>query len=144
MAEAAESGLVDAQAHPDSVKYLFPRSWRFHPIHKEIYEALDRIVASGVALEVNTSGRHKNPRELSPGPIFLSAAIERGIPLVLGSDAQDPKRVRDQFISTLGYLAERGCRESSYFKLGRRRTIKVGAAAKSLACNAPPPKETTL
>lgn len=136
LAEAAESGLFDALAHPDCIKYLFPQSWRFLHIHSDIYRALDRIANTGVALEVNTSGRHKKPREISPGSLFLRAAIERGIPLVLGSDAHDPRFVGDQFLSVLGQLTELGCREISYFKLGRRHTIKVAAAAKSIACNA--------
>ncbi len=124
LALAAESGLFDCLAHPDIVKIVAPDRWSLEACRPWVEACLDRIAATGVAVEYNTSGTLKAPFEEYPGVSFLREVVGRGIPVVIGSDAHDPTRVGEGFESALSTLARVGCNRVSYF-LGRSR-IDVG------------------
>ena len=59
LALSAESGLFDTLAHPDLIKNESPADWDFERLRPVIERALDRIAATGVAMELNTSGVQK-------------------------------------------------------------------------------------
>ena len=56
LAESAECGLFDCLSHPDLVKNASAVEWDFERLQPDIENALDRIAATGVAMELNTSG----------------------------------------------------------------------------------------
>jgi len=118
LAQAAESGLFDTLAHPDLVKNVFPQQWDIYTILGDIRESLDRIAASGVAMELNSSGVHKEIREMNPSQHILDEMNLRGIPVVLGSDAHTSHRVAAGFDTALDLLQEVGFSHVHYF-LGR-------------------------
>ena len=106
LADAAECGLFDALPHPDLVK-----KFGFRPEEdlEEIYRGcLDRIAATGLAVEINTSGLRRPVREIYPAPAFLGQCRELGIPVTLGSDAHAPEEVACDFNLALGLLQEAG------------------------------------
>ena len=132
LAEAAETGLYDTLAHPDLVKNESPAEWQFARIQPFIERALDRIAATGGAMELNTSGLNKALPEMNPGPLMLRLMRARGIPVVVGADAHSTDRVGDRFEQALGLLEAAGYGEVSYFLERRRHTLPIAVAKASL------------
>ncbi|RMH01944.1 MAG: histidinol-phosphatase HisJ family protein [Chloroflexi bacterium] len=132
LAQAAETGLFDTLAHPDLVKNVFPNHWHVSRLLDIIRPALDRIAATGVAMELNTSGLHKRVREMNPGLQILTEMKERDIPVVIGSDAHEPHRVAADFEMAMGFLAEAGYETVSIVVERQRREIPLTVARESL------------
>ncbi len=133
LAQAAETGLFDTLAHPDLVKNLFPDKWRFALIQPTIAKALDRIAATGVAMELNTSGRQKAIPEMNPSASMLGMMRERDIPVVLGADAHVPQRVAEGYIDAMQTLQQVGYTEINYFLDRKRQTVAIQDALASLS-----------
>ena len=85
LAESAETGLFDSLAHPDLIKNFTSQQWQPEQILDDIELALDRIAATGVAMELNTSGINKTISEMNPFPTMLCAMRERNIPVTIGA-----------------------------------------------------------
>jgi len=136
LAESAELGLFDCLAHPDLVKNASPSDWDFERIRPWIEKALDRIAATGVAMEINTSGLSKSYPEMNPGPEMLAMMGERGIPVVIGSDSHIPTRVGDGFFEALRALQLAGYDSVSVFRNRERREIPISLARASLESGA--------
>lgn len=132
LALAAESRLFDCLAHPDIVKIVAPERWSFETYLPWIADCLDRVAATGVAIEFNTSGTLKAPFETYPGPGFLQEAVARGIPVVIGSDAHMPTRVGTGFENALVTLAGLGAKDVSYFAHRSRVDVSISEALASL------------
>jgi histidinol-phosphatase (PHP family) len=110
---AAQSGLYDAIGHLD-----LPKRWvKTPPDHLDmVLPALDVIAKHNLALDFNTSGLRGKTQQPHPPLEFLKAAFERGIPLVLGSDAHNPEDVGADFISAIALAKEAGYKELGAFK----------------------------
>ncbi len=132
LALSAESGLFDTLAHPDLIKNESPKDWDFKRIRPHLEQALDRIAATGVAMELNTSGVMKALPEMNPSPAQLRLMWERGIPVVIGADAHVPDRVGDGYPKALRLLHQAGYTEVSYFIDRKRRTVPIQDALRSL------------
>jgi len=132
LAKAAETGLFDSLAHPDLIKNVTPDSWNPDVIFPDIERALDRIAATGIAMELNTSGINKRIAEMNPFPAMLRAMQQRGIPVTIGADAHEPGRVADGYVNALNLLAACGFEEVSYFLDRKRRDITIEVALSSL------------
>ncbi|CAN5916043.1 histidinol-phosphatase [soil metagenome] len=125
LADSAETGLFDSLAHPDLIKNYQPEAWNLDELLPVISSALDRIAKTGVAMELNTSGRNKTFPEMNPGPLILQMMCERGIPVVIGSDSHRPQRVGDNFIPALEILRQAGYDTVSVFHHRQRRELKI-------------------
>lgn len=132
LAQAAESGLFDTISHPDLIKNESPVAWHFPRIQPFIEKSLDRIAATGVAMELNTSGMLKALPEMNPGPRQLALMRERNIPVVLGADAHRPQRVADRYVEAIGHLRAAGYDELNIFLDRRRHAIPLDRALASL------------
>jgi len=132
IAQAAETGLFHAIAHPDVVKHAIPRHWRVEEIMDEMKRSLDRIAAAGTALEFNTSGANKIPSEMNPGMEMLLEMKARDIPVVIGSDSHTPARVGDRFVEAFDAMLEAGYRSVCYFIESEKREIPIEEAKASL------------
>lgn len=133
VAEAAETGLFDTMAHPDLVKNMPPQSWDFDRIQPDIARMLDRVAATGVAMELNTSGVNKALPEMNPGTAMLTMMHERGIPVVIGADAHVPHRVADGYREALQTLQAVGYENVHVFLEREPHAIAIDAALASLA-----------
>lgn len=133
LAEAAETGLFDCLAHPDIVKIVTPNHWWPEVLMVSICQALDRIAATGIAMELNTSGAKKVVPEMNPFPEMLAEMHRREIPVVVGADAHEPGRVADRFLDAYALLEEIGYREVTYFLDRKPQRISIEAARQSLA-----------
>lgn len=132
LADAAETGLFDCLAHPDLVKNVTAADWKPDRVMDAIRDALDRIAATGVAMELNTSGANKVIAEMNPFPEMLVEMQVRGIPVVIGSDAHEPARVGDAWEVAIDLLASCGYSDVSYFIERKRRDIPLTDARASL------------
>jgi histidinol-phosphatase (PHP family) len=132
LAQSAESGLFDTLAHPDLVKIVYAEQWRPDRLRDDIRRSLDRIAATGVAMELNTSGLNKRVREMNPHPAMLAEMRARDIPVVLGSDAHEPGRVAADFLPALDLLEEAGYTAVSFFLERKRQDVDLTAARESL------------
>ena len=132
LALSAESGLFDTLAHPDLIKNESPAEWDFARMRPFIERALDRIAATGVAMELNTSGVQKALPEMNPSPSQLALMRERGIPVVIGADAHVPERVGDGYITALKLLEKVGYEEVSFFIDRKRQDVPIQVALDSL------------
>ncbi len=128
LAQAAETGLFDTLAHPDLIKNMPPKEWHWDRILPFIERALDRIAATGVAMELNTSGALKAYPEMNPGRSMLALMHARGIPVVIGADAHVPHRVGDGYRTALQTLQDVGYAEVSFFLERERQTVSIAEA----------------
>lgn len=133
LARSAESGLFDTLAHPDLIKNESPKDWDFERLRPVIAKSLDRIAATGVAMELNTSGVEKPLPEMNPSPSMLAMMRERGIPVVIGADAHVARRVGDGYLTALGLLENAGYSEVSFFVDRKRQSIRIPDAITSLS-----------
>jgi len=93
----------DVVCHLDAVLRHSP-GIDFNQGHRhQIETLLDGIRAKGVALEINTSGFAYRGSPF-PAPWIIKGALERGIPLVAGSDAHQPQEVGRFFDQLEPYL----------------------------------------
>jgi histidinol-phosphatase (PHP family) len=132
LAKSAESGLYDCLAHPDLVKNYHPDSWCFAIVKNTVSTVLDRIAATGVAMELNTSGLNKSYSEMNPGLEMLRMMADRKIPVVIGSDSHRPVRVGEHFVTALNHLAEAGYEKVSHFLNRQRIDLNISEVLASL------------
>lgn len=132
LAKSAESGLYDCLAHPDLVKNYHPDSWCFAIVKNTVSGALDRIAATGVAMELNTSGLNKSYSEMNPGLEMLRMMADRKIPVVVSSDAHRPVRVGEHFVTAMNHLAEVGYEKVSHFLNRKRIDLNISDVLASL------------
>ena len=132
LALSAETGLYDCLAHPDLVKNYHPDSWCLAIVKGGISSALDRIAATGVAMELNTSGLNKSYSEMNPGMEMLRMMADREIPVVIGSDSHRPHRVGEHFMTALSHLQEAGYEKVSYFLNRKRVDLKISEVQASI------------
>jgi len=132
LAQAAETKLFDTLAHPDLVKNVYPDAWKPKRIWTEIGRALDRIAATGTAMELNTSGLNKAIPEMNPGLQILAEMQQRNIPVVIGADAHVPERVSANYEDAMDMLGSVGYKEINFFLERQRQTVTIEAARASL------------
>jgi histidinol-phosphatase (PHP family) len=137
LALSAESRLFDCLAHPDLVKNASPERWSFEAVRDLAERALDRIAATGVAMELNTSGKLKAFSEVNPGRPMLELMKARDIPVVIGSDAHSPTRAGDGFEQALELLSEVGYQSVSLFRQRSRYEVPIAQALASLRAASP-------
>jgi histidinol-phosphatase (PHP family) len=132
IAMAAETGLFDTIAHPDLVKNISPADWDINRVMDAILPCLDRIAATGTAMELNTSGLNKTIPEMNPCPPMLMEMGRRNIPVVIGADAHDPHRVAANFIDALDLLTDAGYEQVSMFLDRNRENLSIAQVKRSL------------
>jgi histidinol-phosphatase (PHP family) len=94
------TGLFDCVAHLDLIK----RKGRpLLATHRARLEAIiDLARDRGMSAEINTSGARKEIGESYPCPDLYRLMAERGLPLVVSSDAHDPSHVGHGFGAVTG------------------------------------------
>ncbi len=132
LAKSAETGLFDSLAHPDLIKNHTAEVWHSSTIIDEIRHALDRIAATGVAMELNTSGVNKTISEMNPFPGMLTEMALRKIPITLGADAHEPDRVADGYEAALRLLSACGYDTVNFFLERKRQEVRISDALESL------------
>ena len=125
LAQSAETGLFDSIAHPDLIKNFTSKAWDPKVIWDDICVALDRIAATGTAMELNTSGVNKTISEMNPFPAMLVEMQLRNIPVTLGADAHQPNRVADGYEAAMELLKTCGFSHVNYFTNRKRQEVAI-------------------
>jgi len=121
--KAAKSGLFDIMAHPDLIKKF--RIWP-ETSKEQLFKKTAGIFAdSGVAFEINTSGKDRPCGEFFPGNELLKAFYNAGVPATLGSDSHLKEQIGRHFDEAKTILKEIGYTMTSRFQNRIRTTIKV-------------------
>ena len=93
-------------AHPDLIKkhQIWPKTSQ-----KPLYREAAKIFAdSGVAYEVNTSGKDRPCREFFPGNELIGEFYRAGVPVTLGSDSHYADQIGRYFNEAKTLLREAG------------------------------------
>ena len=132
LADMAETGLFDTIVHPDIVKTMYADTWRLDLVLDHVCRCLDRIAATGIAMELNTSGVNKTVPAMNPSETILGQMHARGIPVVIGADAHVPERVGDGYDIALEMITKAGYTHASFFLERQRHEVAVADALASL------------
>lgn len=81
------------------------------------------LLASGCAVEINTSGLDSPAGEFMPGWDVVAALADAGVPLTLGADSHAPQQVGRHFAEALAGLRRAGVRQLVRFE--RRQPVAV-------------------
>lgn len=109
VARLARSGLCDILGHLDVIR-------RSCSVPKQgvlpfVERILPDIVDSGVAVEINTSGRDHRNGDFFPNRPILELLVGAGVPITFGSDSHAPEHVGRYFDEATAYLRRCGGRE---------------------------------
>lgn len=112
--QAVESRLFDFIGHLDLVKKFghLPNG----DLRRFYRGTLDRLEATGTAIELNTAGWRKPAAQAYPSPEILREACRRGIPILVNSDAHAPAEVAADFDRAYRILHEVGYRSLVRFQ----------------------------
>ncbi len=116
--KAIRSRLFDFVGHPD-----LPKKFGFRPAGdlRRFYEpAIQALVDTGTAFEINTAGLRKEVREMYPARPFLELAHSAGVPLLINSDAHAPGEVGADFDKAIALAKDVGYTETLRFEKRRR------------------------
>ena len=132
LADSAESGLFDCISHADIIKVMLGNKWNLADSLMTIEGVLQRIAATGIAMELNTSGLNKSYPEMNPGPDILAMMQGLNIPVVVNSDAHRPERVAADFDVAFDLLEKVGFSKVSYFNNRQRVDILISEVRQSM------------
>lgn len=132
---AIDSGLFHAIAHPDAIKRGAPgvgQPWPWHAYREQAELALDRLVATGVALEINTRGLQHPCAEMYPSEPLLAAYVRKchaagREPLVtIGCDAHRPGELGFALAEGFALARRQGIGSLCTFDRGRAVLVAMG------------------
>lgn len=99
--EAIATGLFTCVGHLDVLKKWNKKHGHIDessPWYQSLVcETLDRMVQHGTMMEINTGGLTHELREQYPSDWIIHQAIQRSIPIVLGSDSHSPQNIGQHF-----------------------------------------------
>lgn len=117
----ARSGEYDIIGHLDGLNTMGHMP---EPSMTPMFENTLRVIAaSGIAVEVNTSGWRKPCQHLFPRAEIIRRCVELQIPLTMSSDAHTPSEVAYRYPYVFDILMEAGCHEIATFS-GRRMAMR--------------------
>lgn len=111
---SARTGFFNIIAHPDLVKKFGHRPTQ--DITKDIEQTAKVFKETGVAVEINTSGRRKTVGEMYPALRDLTIYRKAGVPLTFGSDAHKPEEVGCDFDKAVALARKAGYKDYVMFK----------------------------
>ncbi len=94
-------------------------------IHNEAMKTLELIKKRDVAIEINTGGLRKQCKEQYPSEKIIKEMYSLDIPVLLGSDAHDPKDIAWQFKSMILMLRKVGYEQLAHFNNRKRSYIEI-------------------
>ncbi|MGZ7440744.1 histidinol-phosphatase [Paenibacillus sp. TH7-28] len=122
--QSAQSGMFQILGHIDAMKGNYP-AFSDIPATEAIDDTLKTIADSGVAIEINTSGKTKLSGGWYPSDAILERALHFGVDVTFGSDAHIPQRVADEWDDVARRLRDIGFREWVYFKNKQKISVPL-------------------
>lgn len=123
ISESAKSGMFQILGHIDAMKGFYPS---FSDIQTEAIEDTLKVIAeTGMAIEINTSGKTKDCGGWYPSDSILERALYYGADVTFGSDAHDPERVGDEWELVAKRLKEIGFQHWVYFRQKEKQVVPL-------------------
>ena len=119
--KAVKSRMFDYMGHPDLIKKhcIWPETSQ-----SAIYQQTAKVFAeSGVAYEVNTSGRDRPCGEFFPNRELIGEFFKAGVPVTLGSDSHNSNQIGRYFNEAKELLREAGYQSLVRYK-GREMVVE--------------------
>ncbi|WP_153122694.1 histidinol-phosphatase [Peribacillus tepidiphilus] len=122
----AESNLFDIIGHIDLVKIFkyVPNDEDF--LLEQYDRATEALKNSKTCVEISTAGLRKPVGELYPDRRLLEMCYEKGIPIVLSSDAHFPEHVGADFNQAIELARSVGYTTLMTFSKGERKEVELG------------------
>ena len=116
----AESNLFDIVGHMDLVKIFgyIPENKQF--LMDQYERATDALANSKTCVELSTAGLRKPVGEMYPNPTLLKMCFNKGIPLVLSSDAHEPDHVGFAYDQAVNVAKQAGYSSVATFNKGKK------------------------
>lgn len=117
--KAAQSKLFDIIGHPDLIK-----KFNFRPkgdVSDCLKETAKVFKASGVCVDINTSGLDLPCQEIYPSRELLEFCFAEGVPITFGSDAHSFDKIASHFDEAIKFVKEVGYRK--YATFSKRKII---------------------
>jgi histidinol-phosphatase (PHP family) len=123
VAKLAQSGLCDILAHLD----VPVRSRKLPPsgVLAHVQRILPALVDSGVAIEINASGRDHANAHFFPSQDVLRAVVAAGIQVTIGSDSHFPNHVGRHRPEVYAALRDAGVKQVLRFERRERELIDL-------------------
>jgi histidinol-phosphatase (PHP family) len=118
---AARTGLFDIMAHLDLIKKFGHRPPAGYDLQRAYRRVADAMAEIGVVVELSVAGTRKPVGEYYPHPDLLRLCRERGVDLVISSDAHHPAEVGRGFDAALAVARGAGYDRLVSFERRRRR-----------------------
>ncbi|MCA1320787.1 histidinol-phosphatase [Bacillus tianshenii] len=122
----AESNLFDIIGHLDLVKIFkyVPKEEEF--LLAQYDRATTALANSKTCVEISTAGLRKPVGELYPDKRLLQMCHQKGVPIVLSSDAHIPEHVGCDYDQAVALAKEVGYRTIMIFDKGERKEVELG------------------
>ncbi len=122
------SKLFDILGHVDVIKVFGHKPEEIeNDLLFNIYDKIiNHIKESDITVEVSTAGLRKPVKELYPSPQLMKRLAENNIPLILNSDAHQPKHVGEDYDIALNYLKKSEVNKISIFNARKRTLVDLG------------------
>lgn len=122
------SKQFDILGHVDVIKVFGhkPEAHEDEVLFKMYDQLVKHIKKSNITVEVNTAGLRKPVHELYPAPQLMKRLTENNIPLILNSDAHQPKHVGEDYDIAIDYLKEYKVDKISTFSQRIRSIVNLG------------------
>lgn len=116
---------LDIVTHFDLPKKFDRRAVDKEKVMEKAAETLELVKKHDLIIEINTSGLRKEVKEQYPSEDIIQKMYELDIPILLGSDAHQPKDVAYKFKETTKMLKHIGYNQLSHFKERKRSFLEI-------------------
>ncbi|MGD6815715.1 histidinol-phosphatase [Metabacillus sp. 84] len=122
----AESNLFDIVGHLDLVKIFnyIPENEEF--LLEQYERAAEALSKSKTCVEISTAGLRKPTGELYPDERLLKMCYQKGVPIVLSSDAHIPGDVGADYGQAVSLARKTGYETIMTFSKGERKAVPLG------------------
>ncbi|MFC4324133.1 histidinol-phosphatase [Litchfieldia salsa] len=122
----AQSNLFDIVGHLDLVKIFnyIPKDEEF--LLQQFDRATTALANSKTCVEISTAGLRKPIGKLYPDPRLLQMCFDKGIPIVLSSDAHVPGDVGADYNQAIELARSVGYDTLMTFEKGERKEVPIG------------------
>ena len=122
-----ETDFFDVIAHFDNNRVLLrpvkpeysEKTWQ------KLLDLLDKIKTKGMAIEINTSGTLKGIGSQFPEDVIIKEAIQRDIPLTLGSDSHSPEYIGYMFEEFIEKAKKWGLSHLCTYEKREQKLVKI-------------------
>ncbi|MFX0076724.1 MAG: histidinol-phosphatase HisJ [Candidatus Hermodarchaeota archaeon] len=116
---------LDIVTHLDLPKKFDKKVQNKKLVMNKVIETLELIKKRNLTVEINTSGLRKETKEQYPSEEIIRIMYELDIPVLLGSDAHEPKDIAYKFKETIELLRKIGYSQLAHYKRRKRSYVDI-------------------